>query len=228
MPNYKIGRTNPTITPDVGAGLWNSEATTVEMRAKKVAIISTLGAANAFIGDDAVKHIVHYFHNSGKNYTIDLEGLVHDVADEREVYNRELSEAKRYVETLPVGKHYITSRNARAGSYIEKNESYNWYFAVGGYSSWGKGVATVTAGANGRKSYELEFEYRFFDRYNWDGNKQVEIFGVVITDEFMGRFHREGLAKEFNMYGSYKKTVNWGHLSNSPTGRRESGGRRSR
>lgn len=227
MPNYKIGRSNPTITPDPGAGLWNSETTTAEMRTKKAAIISILGAAYAFIGDNAVKHLVHYFHNSGKNYTIDLEGLIHEVADERELYNRELSEAKRYVETLSVGTHHITSRNARSG-YVEKIEDYNWFFAVGGYSAWGKGTATVTAGANGRKSYELEFEYKFFDRYNWDGGKKVEIFGIEITDEFMGRFHREGLAKEFNMYGSYKKNVAWGHLTSSPTGTTRTGGRRGR
>ena len=227
MPNYTIGRSDPTITPDPGAGLWNSEATTVEMQAKKAAIISILGAAYAFIGDDAVKHLVHYFHNSGRNYTIDLEGLLHDVADERELYNRELSEAKRYVETLPVGTHFITSRNARGG-YIEKIENRNWFFAVGGYSAWGKGKAIVTTGANGRKSYELEFEYKFFDRYNWDGGKHVEIFGIEITDAFMGRFHREGLAKEFNMYGSYKKTVSWGHLSTAPMGAGHGRGGRGR
>jgi hypothetical protein len=60
-------------------------------------------------------------------------------------------------------------------------------------------------GRTGTQILQLEFEYKFFDRYNWDGGKSVTLFGVTITDEFMARFHREGLAKEFDMYGSTKK-----------------------
>lgn len=32
-------------------------------------------------------------------------------------------------------------------------------------------------------------------------NKKVTYAGIEITDEFMGEFHRQGLAKEFKMYG---------------------------
>lgn len=227
MPNYKLGTSDPTITPDVGAGVWNSESTTWEMRAKKAAILQVLGAAYVIIGDDAVKHMLHYLNNTGRDYTIDLEDLIDDVTGEKELYNRELSEAKRFVETLPVGTHQITSDNARNG-YINKSENYNWFFAVGGYSEWGKGTATVTADSAGRKSYRLDFEYKFFDRYNWDGGKKVDIFGIEVTDEFMGRFHREGLAREFNMYGSYRKTVNWGHPTSSTAGAGQTGGRGGR
>lgn len=37
----------------------------------------------------------------------------------------------------------------------------------------------------------------------------MTIFGVKITDEFMGEFQREGLAKEFNRNGSVKQTITW-------------------
>ncbi len=56
MAQYKIGTADPTITSDVGAGVWNSESKTVEMRLKKAAILSNIGAALAVIGDDAAKH----------------------------------------------------------------------------------------------------------------------------------------------------------------------------
>lgn len=228
MPNYKLGTDDPRITPDMGAGAWNSESTTIEMRAKKAAVIQTLGAAYVVIGDDATNHMIHYFGNTGNDYTIDLEDLLDDVKGEKELYNRELSEAKRFVESLGrTGRFEITSAAARGG-YIRKSENWNWFFAIGGYSAWGKGIANVTSDSMNRKSYTLEFEYKFFDRYNWDGGKKVEIFGIEITDEFMGRFHREGLAREFNMYGSYKKTVAWGQPTAAPASAGQPGGRGGR
>lgn len=224
MAQYKLGTTDPTITPDVGAGVWNSEPTTIEMRLKEQAILQGMGAAYAIIGDDATSHLIHFFNNTGNDYTIDLEDLIDDVENEKRLFESELAEAKKFVEGLPVGTHQITSQKA-TGGYITKSENWNWYFAVGGYSVWGKGTAKVSADGSGKRSYELEFEYKFFDRYNWDGGKSVEIFGVTITDEFMGRFHREGLAKEFNMYGSVKRKVTWGGTTSS--GRGSSAGGRS-
>ena len=59
----------------------------------------------------------------------------------------------------------------------------------------------------------MNFEYKFFDRYNWDKGKSVTINiagrPVTITDAFMGEFHRMGLANEFNMKGSVYKVVKW-------------------
>lgn len=46
-----------------------------------------------------------------------------------------------------------------------------------------------------------------FDRYNWDAGKSVKILGVEVTDEFMGTFQKQGLAQEFDMNGSVKKTI---------------------
>jgi hypothetical protein len=216
MATYSIGTSDPTITPDRGAGVWNSEPTTMEMLLKKQAIIQVLPPAYVLIGDDAVKHMLHYFGNRGTDFNIDLEGLI-TVDDEKKEFENELLRARKFTETLPIGTHNITSNTATNG-YAHKSESANWFFATGGYSYWGKGVAKVSDAGGGQKAYELEFEYKFFDRYNWDGGKKVEIFGIEVTDEFMGRFHREGLAKEFNMYGSLKRIAKWtGLTTNNPT-----------
>jgi type VI secretion system Hcp family effector len=45
------------------------------------------------------------------------------------------------------------------------------------------------------------------DRYIWDKGKKVRIFGVPVADDTMGEFHLQGLAREFGMNGSVKKTI---------------------
>lgn len=42
-----------------------------------------------------------------------------------------------------------------------------------------------------------------WDRYNWDAGKSTTFpGGVVIPDSEMGRLHKTGLAREFDMRGS--------------------------
>lgn len=59
------------------------------------------------------------------------------------------------------------------------------------------------------RHYAVDFDYCFYDRYNWDGKKAVTILGTVVTDEFMGEFHRQGLAREFDCYGSLHRRLEW-------------------
>ena len=37
----------------------------------------------------------------------------------------------------------------------------------------------------------------------------MTIHGITITDAFMGEFHRQGLAKEYDCYGSFKRSFSW-------------------
>jgi hypothetical protein len=37
----------------------------------------------------------------------------------------------------------------------------------------------------------------------------VTLFGVKITDHFMGEFHRQGLAREFDCIGSLRRRFAW-------------------
>ncbi len=137
MPKYKVGSDDPILTPDQGAGKWNSEDTTWEMRSKKAAIITILSHAYTIVGVDATKHMYHYLGNSGVDHTIDLEGLI-SVDNERKVFYDELILARKFTETLPEGCHLITSARVIPNAYIRKNESKNWFFAVGGLFSLGK------------------------------------------------------------------------------------------
>jgi hypothetical protein len=209
MPEFVFGSTDPLITPDAGAGEWNVETISADTVAFRLAFAQFWPGAVVLIGDDAVSHMFHYFKNDGSDLTIDLDGMVTEVPSAKALYDAEVAAARQYVEGLPIGRTTFTSRRAVNG-YNGKKESSNWFFAIGGYSVWSKGTAIVSAASGGQRSYDLQFEYKFFDRYNWDGGKQVELFGVVVTDEFMGRMHREGLAREYNCYGTLRKRFEWG------------------
>jgi hypothetical protein len=215
MPTkYKIGTSDPTIGNDPGAGMWNSEPKTIKMRVLKNEIMKHLPFAYPVIGDDAVKHMYHYFTNSGNTYTIDLQDMINDVYRAKDLYEDEVIKIKQFVNTLPVGTHNITTDTISSG-YNDKNQNWNWYYAVGGYSVWIKGVAKVEQDKSGKRKYRLDYVYKVSDRYNWDIGKQVEIFGVTITDRFMGEFHRQGIAKEFNMHGTIKESIKWDSLNPS-------------
>jgi hypothetical protein len=213
--DYQIGTIDPAIIPDCGAGAWHSKRQTMEAKVQKFLILNKLPQTSLIIGDDAAKHMLYYLMNSGKSREIDPEGMIREVQSAKKRFENEINQAKRYVEMLPEGMHMITSKRPEA-AYNLKSENYNWFFAVGGYSTWGKGKAIIRKGSSGRE-YKLEFEYKFYDRYNWDAGKSVQIFGMTVTDYFMGEFHRQGLAREFDMTGSVKRVFNWRHGATIPS-----------
>ena len=205
--DYKIGTGDPPLRSDPGAGKWNSKPKEATYIALAAGIIQILPQASLVIGDDAAKHMAHYFFGNGRDLTIDLEGMVAEVPEARVRYEDEVAQAQEWIETLPVGRHAFTSLNVES-AYNYQEESKNWYFAIGGYSTWGKGTAVVTQ-TGGARQYEVDFEYKFFDRYNWDGGKKVTIFKITVTDQFMGEFHRQGLASEYNCFGAFKRQFSW-------------------
>lgn len=119
----------------------------------------------------------------------------------------EVNQAKEFVERLGVGTWEIRSKTPELG-YNRQEQNRNWYFAIGGYSTWAIGRAVVSAAGPGA-ALELDFEYRFYDRYNWDKGKSVTFAGITVTDKFMGEFHRQGLAQEFDCFGSFKRHFFW-------------------
>lgn len=209
MPNFIKGTKDPILVPDNGAGKWKSEDKTAEMLALKVLIINHLPHAAVIVGPNAAKHMSHYLFNSGNDYSIDLKNMVEKVSSAGKTYEQELAEAINYVSKQPKGTISFTSANAKNG-YNMPNQSKDWFYAIGGYSIWSKGTATINIDSSGKRAYYMEWEYKFFDRYNWDNGKAVKIFNIEITDKFMGTFHRQGLAKEFNCLGSIKLIKAWG------------------
>lgn len=222
---YELGRGDPPRGHDAGSGRWNSSPKEAGYIALGTAIVAVLPVAYGAIGDDATLHLIHYFGNQGSTYQIDLEGMVRDVSSAKELYEDEVAQAKEFVEMLALGRHDIRSRRAQNG-YNLPDESRNWYYAIGGYSVWGSGTAVVSD-VGGQRQFELDFQYSFFDRYNWDKGKSVEIGGITITDQFMGEFHRQGLAQEFDCVGSFKRRFAWTAGSSIPVGQLGSAGGRA-
>lgn len=208
--HYQLGKVDPFIKFDPGSGRFNSKPTSHSLKALKSGIQLALlhPAARFKTGRNAVRHMRHYFEATGKQLTIDLEELVKASSSGRDRFRKEVAQAKKFSEKLPSGKHQITSKSPEVGrNYTD--DSKDWYYAVGGYSSWGKGTIKITDAPNGR-IYDLKFEYRFSDKYNWDGGKPpTTIAKITISDEYMGEFHRQGLAQEFMCVGSLKRTFHW-------------------
>lgn len=209
MPNFVIGTTDPVIKHDPGAGHWNSEKSEPKMIALKLAIMNYMVHATVLVGDDAAKHMLHYLLNSGKEYTFDLQGMIDEVNGAKFLYDNEVAQARVFAETLSPGTYDIIASRIISG-YNDKYSNKNWYFAVGGYSMWGKAKLIVEHDGVGGQGYKMEFILIGADRYNWDKGKSVKIFDIRISDDFMGTFHRQGLAQEFNLRGQIKSQIMWG------------------
>jgi peptidoglycan hydrolase-like protein with peptidoglycan-binding domain len=205
---YMLGTKDPDISVDPGAGAWNSKPKEASYIALRVAILDALPASIALIGDDAVAHMFHYLRNTGARYAIDLAGMINEVPSARARYLQEARQAQEFVETLPPGTHQITSQRVEGGYNLQR-ESRNWFFAIGGYVRWGAGEARVTQTGDQGRSYLLDFSYKCYDRYNWDAGKSVHLFNIKVTDHFMGEFHRQGLAREFDCTGSIRCRLAW-------------------
>lgn len=220
--NYEIGTRDPPTGHDPGAGVWNSKPTELSYVALKASIIDVLPHAALVIGIDAARNMAHYLlDNDGTDLTINLEAMVRDVPSARARFEREVAQLQAFVETLPPGsRNSITSKACEVG-YNRQGENRNWFFAIGGYSSWGKGIATVTTDADKTPLYDVDFEYKFYDRYNWDAGKSVTFAGITVTDKFMGEFHRQGLAREYDCFGAFKRHFTWRRGQAIPPGQLE-------
>jgi RHS repeat-associated protein len=208
LSDYKLGWTDPIYSPDKGSGKWNSERGSFGLRLHTMLLSDALLTSSFVYWPDAMAHLSHYFSNTGTDYTIRFSKMIDDVPAVKSAFNSELNMARKFAETVrvPHRNNYsflITSQEMYPGV-NDPSFDKNWYYAVGSHWTWGKGVVVVCG-----DKYTLEFEYKFRDTYNWDAGKDVTISGVTIGDEQMGAFHKWGVAREFEMFGSVKKTVKW-------------------
>ncbi len=209
--SYVEGHDQPTM-PDIGngAGPYGQHEPTEQMILCKNMITTglSLPMASEKYGEDAVRHLSHYFENTGTNLDVNMISLLESSKAAKEHFEFELSEAKRLAEVLSPGKYDIVSKSV-TGISVTASDSPNWYRAVGSYYGWGQAEVTVSENEHGTTKYEINFTYHLFDAYNWEpGDTEfihLPFLPCKITGTTMGEFHRQGLAREFLMTGAYTK-----------------------
>jgi len=217
----------PPVGDDAGAGVWNSAGLidTAYAAGKKVLIGKIVGSVVPFAAvdalavaavnlatPDAAAHMRHYLGNTGNDHEIDMESFL-KVPSAKRLYESELTRVRQFAETLPIGVRKINANKVneggKDGAYIKKTEDSNWFYAIGGYSSWGRGVVTITDAGGGKKAYSLEFEYKVDDLYNWNKGQKVDIGPITVKDEILGQMHLAGVAKEYRNVGTYTQRIEW-------------------
>jgi hypothetical protein len=147
---------------------------------------------------NASRHMNHYLDNSGQPLTIDMNEFM-KVPSVKQNVDRAVEDAKKAI--VQARKH---SKNLQPGTLsgsrrpgqVRREESEDWFFAVGDYGYWWQ--ADPVSG-------EITIQIR--DKYNWDQGKDVEILRVKIRDEILGSLHQAGLAQEYEVRGEYKQRI---------------------
>lgn len=212
MPDYTSGIASPRLRPDPGSGPWCSLPQTARFLLYKRALETALDTRALFLypGPDAARHMQHYLRNTGQDLPVDVGALMARSAQLSRQYAAELAAAQSYAQTLPPGRHAIASTRPAQG-YFRQRDDADLFFAVGGYSYWGHASVTVLEHSPDDRRYDMDFEFEFYDRYNWDSGKQVVIAGITVTDAFMQNFHRQCYAREYDLRGSLSQRLHWRH-----------------
>ncbi len=148
---------------------------------------------------NASRHMDHYLDNSGKPLTIDMNEFM-KVPSVKKTVDLAVEDAKKAIAQYRKSNENIPPNTLISGprrsQRILRDESRDWFFAVGDYRYWWQ--ADPSTG-------EITVQIR--DQYNWDQGKDVNILDVTIKDEVLGSLHQAGLAQEYQVKGEYKQRI---------------------
>ena len=222
MPDYILGRNDPAYISDAGSGEWCSTGHFTNDLYFYKKYLEELVSGSVYIKiryPYAREHLLHYLRNTGEDMHVNLNDMMEKSNQLENNYSQELAEAKEFCQSLNPGQHDITSYNFGTGDFISSDP--DLFYAIGGYQYWGQGHVSITedefktnsSTADRQCSYNLKFQFMFFDRYNWNlnsANSGVRLGNIIpVTDAFMGEFHQQCLAREFNIFGTIETEVKW-------------------
>ncbi len=148
---------------------------------------------------NAERGLRHYLGNSGNVLNVAPEKMMSGLSEFRDAVKalaqNQAVAAYRGISGASGEKSF---RSSWEGFYATKDQSWDWYFAIGGFSYSVTGVVTKASGGGG----SLKYRVHIFDRYNWDAGKSVDIGPFHFEDRELGRLHLKGLAKEYTVRGS--------------------------
>ena len=170
---------------------------------------ATLAAGTcASMWPDASKNLYHYLQNTGSHQDMDVDGMLNDLPSldndtqtaVTTMAGQAVDDAQASGYTGPMTYPFNTPWEHADANPIESD---NWFYATGGYQRATDGTITVYPPTDGNSEWTYSYDYRAHtaDRYNWDGDKSTEIFGMTITDKELQELHRAGLAQEYDMSG---------------------------
>ncbi|PKN54036.1 MAG: hypothetical protein CVU56_28665, partial [Deltaproteobacteria bacterium HGW-Deltaproteobacteria-14] len=158
---------------------------------------------------NAAANLRHYLGNTGDTRAIDIFAIFGSDPTFRAKVEGEMDALARPIamQAAKSGKP-VKFASGRKNHYFTTEESKDWYFAVGGCHYFIVGEASYDAS---RKRIVVSATITLKDRYNWDGGKSVDIAGVKVTDELMGRLHKAGVAKEFDFVAKGRHGIAFAH-----------------
>jgi hypothetical protein len=159
----------------------------------------TIAAAAGEIGlTNAERGMRHYLGNSGDTLNVAPGPMMKDLDKFRDaaqaLAQNEATKAYKAISKASGSKAFSSKWSTY---YATKEQSWDWFYAIGGFSYSVTGVVTKSSGGG-----SLKYKIHIFDRYNWDAGKSVDIGPFHFEDRELGELHLKGLAREYVVRGS--------------------------
>lgn len=181
---------------------YNTVTPTAGDRAAAVAIKNPLGKAARYAYCYALTRSATtcglytdiWLSNTGAEQTVDLSRILAVSALSRSDCQRQLRCAARFAEDRLKAGERRTIKGCYVGSGILVNEHTDFFWAVGGYSAWGRALVTT----NDCRTFRMQFTYTLED-----------IFTLTKFGRPFGSWHLKGLAKDFWVTSILSKSYTW-------------------
>ncbi|KAF9890465.1 hypothetical protein FE257_005870 [Aspergillus nanangensis] len=180
-----------------GIGEWGSEDPGIGDYLDKTKFYGIARTAGTLGLDNAKNNMMHYLGNSGDDQPVTVENMLNDLPDFSKAAKAFIqNEATKAYESL--GSSDETAFVSKwENYYAAKDESWDWFFAIGGFSYSVSGTMEKVG-----SKVALKYRVHVFDRYNWDDGKSVDIGPFHFEDRELGELHLKGIAQEYVVRGT--------------------------
>jgi RHS repeat-associated protein len=140
----------------------------------------------------------HWLNDTGTEYFINMKEFLRVSSAERSTCDTLLTCAAKFAENhLGPGQERTIMTNSQGRNIGNlSSESFDWFFAVGNHTGFGKALAKTSDGC----SYSLSFTWRLEDAFTFHNKAYFPE---------MNEYHLKGLAKDFLVTGVFQKTYKW-------------------
>lgn len=181
-----------------GAGPYNSQKAGLSDNLSKAKFYAVAVAAGELNLVNAERGMRHYLGNSGQDLNIPPEDMMSGLPKFRDAVKAlAQNQAAATYKAISGASGEKAFTSSWKNYYATKDQSWDWFFAIGGFSYSVTGVVTKSSGGG-----SLKYKVHIFDRYNWDAGKSVDIGPFHFEDTELGNLHLKGLAREYTVRGS--------------------------